>query len=502
MNKPVVLAVIDGLGLRNVEQGNAFAQANTPVLDQLLSEYPNSVLGAASESVGLPQGQIGNSEVGHLNIGAGEVVYTGLSLVNQSIQQDLFKENKALLESIEHAKKNNSTLHLVGMLSPGGVHSLEDHLWEIIKLLKSKNVTDVTIHAFTDGRDVKPRSVKSSLVKLLDIIKGTNYKLGSIGGRLYGMDRDANFDKTEIAYSSIMGKADRQFTDVIEYIENQYNVEDHNDEFIDVAINSDDEVKFLSNDDAIIFFNFRPDRSRQLAHLFVGSKLYEYNSSKKLNNIQLTTMMRYEGIQKATVAFDSWEVKNPIGKVLSDNNMTQLRVAETQKYAHVTFFMDGGEDVEYKGEERILVDSVKVDNFADAPEMSAKEITDQLIGNISKYDVTIMNYANPDMVGHTGNLSAAILAVEFLDKQIGRLKKYIEEIGGTLFITADHGNAEITEDENGSAATKHTTSDVFLISTDKSLKLSNGVLANVTPTILDYMGIDKPESMTHDSLIK
>ena len=501
MKKPIVLTVIDGLGLRKEEQGNAYKQADTPVLDKLLAEYPNSVLGAAGRSVGLPEGQIGNSEVGHLNIGAGEIVYTGLSLVQKALDDDSFKDNAAFAKSIEFAKANNGTVQVVGMLSPGGVHSLEEHLFALLKALHTKGVKDVTVHAFTDGRDVSPRSVKPSLEKLMSLLNEYGYKLGSIGGRLYGMDRDQNFDKTEVAYESMQGRASLKFDDVFKYIEDQYNVADHNDEFIDVAVSSDPSVNFYKEGDSVIFFNFRPDRAQQLAHLIIGSDKYTYKPANQIKNTQLSIMMKYEGIDKADVAFDSWEVANTIGSTVSKAGLKQLRIAETQKYGHVTFFMDGGIDVEFPGADRILVDSVKVDNFADAPLMSAEGITDKLIEALPNYDVVIMNYANPDMVGHTGNLKAAIVAVNHLDTQIGRLQEAVEKLGGTMFITADHGNAEITEDENGNPATKHTTSDVFLITTDKSLKLKDGVLANVTPTVLDYMGLEKPKSMTHESLI-
>ena len=498
--KPILLMVIDGLGLRKEEQGNAYKQANTPVLDNLLKEYPNSILGAAGKFVGLPDGQIGNSEVGHLNIGAGEIVYTGLSLIQNALDNGSFDQNKALNKSINFAKENNSVLQVVGMLSQGGVHSLEKHLFRILKLAHSKGLKKVTVHVFTDGRDVKPRSVKPSLKKLMNILNEYNYELGSIGGRLYGMDRDTNFDKTEIAYDAMQGICKNKFDDIFEFIDNQYNNEKHNDEFIDVAISS--KVKnFYKENDPVVFFNFRPDRSRQLAHFIIGSNLYKQKPKNQIKNTQLTTMMKYEGIKNADVAFDSWKVQNTIGSIISKSGLKQLRIAETQKYAHVTFFMDGGIDVLYENTDRILVDSLKIDNFAELPLMSAKKITDSLIEKLSNYDFIIMNFANPDMVGHTGNLEAAKIAVNCIDNQIGRLKDAIDNLGGTMFITSDHGNAEITEDEEHNPATKHTTSNVFFISTDKHIKLKNGVLADVAPTILEYMKIEKPKSMTHNSLI-
>lgn len=501
MKKPVVLTIVDGLGLREETQGNAFKQANTPFLDKLQAEYPISTLKAAGKEVGLPAGQIGNSEVGHLNIGAGQIVYTGLELVRKALDDDSFKDNEAFMESINFAKKNNGAIQVAGLLSPGGVHSLEEHLFALLDALHAHGVKNVTVHAFTDGRDVAPRSVKASLEKLMPVLEKYSYKLGSIGGRLYGMDRDQNFDKTELAYEALQGRAAKTFDDVFAYIEDQYNNANNNDEFIDIAVNSDASTNFYKENDSFIFFNFRPDRAQQLAHLIIGSDKYKYAPKNQIKNTQLTTMMKYEGIDKALVAFDSQKVKDTLGSALSNAGLKQLRIAETQKYAHVTFFMDGGVDVQMKGADRELIDSVKVDDFSEAPEMSAKGITDKLLQVIDKYDAVIMNYANPDMVGHTGDTAATIKAVEFIDQELKRLFDKVEELDGTMFITADHGNCEIVEDENGNPSTKHTTSDVFLISTDKSVKLNDGSLANVAPTILDYLNVEIPSTMTHKSLI-
>lgn len=502
MKKPIILAIMDGLGYDKNKDANAWKLANTPTLDDLVNNYPNSVLKASGSAVGLPEGQMGNSEVGHLNIGAGQIVYTGLPLIQRAIDDKSFFSNKAFLKSIDHAKKNNSTIHVMGLLSSGGVHSLDEHLYAILKLLHDNEVKNVTVHAFTDGRDVPSRSVKKYLVKLIKVLKDYKYNLGSICGRLYAMDRDKVFSKTEIAYEALRGHAENKFTDPFAYIDYQYNDKNLSDEFIECGINKDSEVKFLQDGDSVIFFNFRPDRARQLSHLIVGSDLYDEKPKNELKNIQMSIMMPYEGIKNADVAFQAMEVNNPIGKILAEASKKQLRIAETQKYAHVTFFMDGGKDIKYPLEDRILIDSAKVDNFAEKPEMSAQGITDALIKVIDKYDVVILNYANPDMVGHTGNLKAAIKAVEVVDHELARLKAKVDEIGGTMFITADHGNAEIMKDKEGNVVTKHTTSDVPFISTDKSLKLNNGSLCNIAPTILDYIDIKKGESMDHDSLIK
>ena len=503
IKKPVVLVVVDGLGLQDNTKGNAFANAKTPRLDELKEKFAYTTIKAAGEAVGLPEGQMGNSEVGHLNIGAGEVVYTGLSLIQKAIDDGSFFENEALLKSIKHAKDNNSTLHVMGLLSPGGVHSVDTHLYKTLELAKKEGLTDVTVHAFGDGRDVAPQSIKPWLFDLSEMVAKFGYHIGSIQGRLYAMDRDENFDKIEQAFETIKGNSDLTFNpaQIGDFIDAQYE-KGHTDEFIEPAISNDPAAKFLKENDAVIFFNFRPDRARQLSHMLVGSDVYKVEPASPVKGLQLTTMMKYDGIDKADVAFESMFVANPIGKVMSDNGVKSLRAAETQKYAHVTFFMDGGIDIEYPHTDRILVPSVKVDNFADAPKMSAKGITDEVIKKLPEVEFVIMNYANPDMVGHTGNYEAAVIAVEELDTQIGRLYDAITIEGGTLFITADHGNCEIMEDANGKPVTKHSTSDVPFYFTETSLGLkSGGKLANVAPTILDYMGIEKPESMNEESLL-
>ncbi len=498
MKKPIVLCVIDGLGLRDEVQGNGFKQANTPTFDDFFKNYPHSIIQASGKFVGLPEGQMGNSEVGHLNIGAGEVVYTGLSLIGKEIEDGKFKSNKYFKEVFDDVNKNNSTLHLMGLLSPGGVHSLEEHLFLLIDAAHENGVKNVSIHVFGDGRDVAPKSIQTSMQRLETQLKKYNYHLASISGRFYAMDRDKMFDRNEKAYQAILGKADNKFTSGEQYVNDQY-AKNITDEFLEPAIN--ESAKFVKDGDSIIFFNFRPDRARQLTHLFIGSDVYDAKPSTPVKINKFVSMMKYEGLN-TIVAYSEMEVKNPIGKVISEAGLKQLRLAETQKYAHVTFFMDGGVDIVYPNMDRKMIDSLKIESYADAPHMSAEGITDYLIENGAKYDLVIMNFANPDMVGHTGNLKSTIEAVSFLDSQIKRIKDWIESIGGTLFITADHGNAEITEDKDGNPATKHTSSPVMLITTDKSLKLKDGKLANIAPTILDYMGIKKPASMNEESLIE
>ncbi|MDD7896469.1 2,3-bisphosphoglycerate-independent phosphoglycerate mutase [Metamycoplasma hyosynoviae] len=497
--KKIILTVIDGLGLREEKQGNGYVLANHPTFDKLFKNYPNSVLQASGKYVGLPDGQIGNSEVGHLNIGAGRIVYTGLSLINNAIETNTFKDNEVLKNTILDCKKTNTTLHLMGLLSPGGVHSIDKHLFAILDMANALGLKKVSVHIFSDGRDVKPQSISDSLLPLKEILKKYNYKLSSIAGRFYAMDRDKIFERNQLAYDALIGKSKNIISNVDDYIDEQYKKQIFDEFFVPAQLKDGD---FIKNNDSIVFFNFRPDRARQLSHMFIGSNLYEYEPKDKIKINHFVSMMKYEGIN-SEIAFTEMFVNNPLGEVLETNNIKQLRLAETQKYAHVTFFMDGGIDKVYNLEDRILVDSIKAESFATCPQMSAKEITDKLLEKIQNIDFVIMNYANPDMVGHTGDLKATIKAIEFLDTQFKRILDYVENNPNvTWFITADHGNAEITEDEFGKPATKHTTNPVMFISTDKSIKLNNGILADVAPTILNYLKIDIPKEMTGKSLLK
>ncbi|VEU59558.1 2,3-bisphosphoglycerate-independent phosphoglycerate mutase [Mesomycoplasma neurolyticum] len=501
MKKPVILTVIDGLGLRNEKQGNAFAQAKTPTFDEYFKNYPHSIIQASGEFVGLPEGQMGNSEVGHLNIGAGFVVYTGLSLINKALKEKTFEKNSKFIKAFKNSIKTNSTLQIMGLLSPGGVHSLEKHLFALIEAAHNFGVKKLNVHVFGDGRDVAPQSILTSIEKLENILnKYENYQIATIAGRFYAMDRDKMFDRNEIAYQTILGKSQSYFENASTYIKEQYDQKIYDEFFVPAQNKKISKNDFLKNNDSVIFFNFRPDRARQLSHMILNSDLYDYKPSEIIKTNVFVSMMKYEGLE-TEVAFEEMEVKTPIGKVIEQTGLKQLRLAETQKYAHVTFFMDGGNDIVFKNSERIMVNSLKVESYADAPQMSAKEITDELLAKAKNFDLVIMNFANPDMVGHTGNLNSTIKAVEILDEQLGRIKKWVEENNAVQFITADHGNAEVTEDENNNPATKHTSYPVMLITTDKSLKLKNGKLSNIAPTILDYMNIQKPDEMNEESLI-
>lgn len=498
--KKTVLIVIDGLGLREQTQGNGFALAKTPTFDYLFASYPNSLIQASGQAVGLPEGQMGNSEVGHLNIGAGTIVYTGLSLIKKALNNGTYKDTKAFVEVFRDVLKNNTTLHLMGLLSSGGVHSLEDHLFELLHAAYSYGLKKVAIHVFGDGRDVAPRSIKESLSKLQAICTEYGYHIASISGRFYAMDRDKIFDRVFEAYNATLGETKESYSDILAYVEDQYKQE-ISDEFFKPAINNSlTKDYFVKDHDSIIFFNFRPDRARQLTHLFINSNLYDVKAPKQVKINKFVSMMKYEGLD-TLIAFSEMDIPMPIGKVLELENKTQLRIAETQKYAHVTFFMDGGKDIQFRNSKRIMVDSLKVESYASAPQMSAEGITDELLKNALNYDLTIMNYANPDMVGHTGDLEATIKAVEFLDTQFARVIEWANKNDVTVFITADHGNAEITQDQQGNPATKHTSSPVMLICTDKSVKLKDGILSNIAPTVLDYMGIKQPKEMDQASLL-
>ena len=496
INNPTILIICDGLGLDNNINSNAWKQARTPFFDNLLNNYPNSLIKASGLDVGLPEGQIGNSEVGHLTIGAGRIIYTGLPLINNSIKNQEFFHNKEFLNAFAEVKKRKSNLHVIGLLSEGGVHSSENHLYSILKFAKQEKIDSLYLHGFGDGRDVSPKSIISSIKKVDKKLIDYGYEWGSISGRYYAMDRDNNFERSIKAYDAMDNKDSPHFSNPFDYIDDQYK-KDITDEFLTPtsAINNPG----IKENDVVIFFNFRPDRARQLSHLLIGSKLYDYKFINK--NIYLLSMMEYPKID-THIAFKIPKIINPIGKVLEQNNLKQLRISETEKYAHVTFFMDGGEELEFKNQKRILIPSKKVSSFDLCPEMSAKEITDALIENAGEYHLTISNYANADMVGHTGNMEAAIKAMEYLDIQIARIFKYMDQINGTIFLTADHGNIEIMKDGNNNPSTKHTTNLVPLICSNKKITLNNGRLANVMPTILDYLNIQKPLEMDHSSLLK
>ncbi|MGL4768864.1 MAG: 2,3-bisphosphoglycerate-independent phosphoglycerate mutase [Mycoplasmoidaceae bacterium] len=500
-NKKILLTILDGFGISEIKKGNAIKLANTPNLDLLMSgEYPFIKLKASGKSVGLPHRQIGNSEVGHLNIGAGRIVYTGLSKINNAIMNNEFKDLDAFKKLCKHANKYNKCVHIMGLLSPGGVHSHEKHIHEIIKLV-SENGLKPILHIFGDGRDVSPKSISKSIVKIKEILKKYNGLIATISGRFYAMDRDKRWERVLLAYDNMIGKGNAKFNDILNYIEEQYN-KDINDEFIEPAYKDKDDL--LKNNDAILFANFRPDRARELCHLIYGSNYYDYELKGRLSNIFLATMTKYEGIEPSAILFPPDDIVMTFGEVINKAGLSQLRIAETEKYAHVTFFFDGGKELSYSNSKRILVDSPKVKTYDLTPSMSALEICNQLAPLIPNYDVIILNFANPDMVGHTGNFDKTVEAIEVIDTLIGRLKLVMETNNGTMFITADHGNAEYMIDAKNNIVTAHSTNDVPFISTEKEIEFmkKKGSLSNIAPTILDFMGLSIPSEMTSSSLLK
>lgn len=492
MNKELImLMILDGFGISDNNDGNAIKLASTPNLDYLFNTYPNSKINASGEAVGLPDGQMGNSEVGHTNIGAGRIVYQDLVRINKSIEDKSFYDLKELNDAIDNCINNNTNLHIMGLVSDGGVHSHIDHLIALLDFCKSKNFDRVYVHVFTDGRDTNPKSG-------LEFVKKIDANIVSISGRYYAMDRDNRWDRVKLAYDAIVNAKGDNFNSAIEAIENSYN-SNITDEFIKpVIINGGKEI---DNNDSIIFFNFRPDRARELTRAITDKSFNEFER-KDISTYYLCMTVYDKTFNNVHILFKPEELKNTFGEYISNLGYRQLRIAETEKYAHVTFFFNGGKEDVYKNEDRILVPSPKVATYDMMPEMSANIVRDKVIEAIdsNKYDVIILNFANTDMVGHTGNLDATIKAVETIDTAVGMIYKKVLEHNGILLITADHGNAEKMI-ENNDIFTAHTTNLVPLIITKKGIKLNDGRLCDITPTMLDLMGLDKPIEMTGKSLI-
>ena len=502
MKKPLILAILDGCGIREESDGNAFKNANKPTFDYLWNNYPHTLLQASGNFVGLPDGQMGNSEVGHMNIGAGRLFYQPLEFINHEIETKSFYENKELLNVINHVKMNNSKLHVMGLLSDGGVHSHINHLKAIIEMCKMNDV-DLYMHFFLDGRDVPPKSAYEYIKQIEDINYG---HIATISGRYYAMDRDNNFDRLKLAYDAIVYGDAPKFNSAKELIDDSY-AKDITDEFVIPGIIT--EAK-LSDNDGVIAFNFRKDRLREMFTCITNPHEYESLALEKdmhivsFNNVKCVTMMPVVDTVKCPHAFNDPDLKNILGDVLEKNNLSQLRIAETEKYAHVTFFFDGGQEINYKNENKILIPSPKVATYDLKPEMSAEEVTNTLIDELSKdlYDVVILNFANGDMVGHTGVYEAAKTAVEFLDKCLKRIYDKVNELDGILIVTADHGNCDTMWDENHNVVTSHTTEPVPFIITKKDIELKEGKLGDIAPTMLKLLNIDIPEEMTGEVLIK
>ena len=508
--KPVVLMVLDGYGLSDHKEGNAISMANTPVMDKLMAECP-FVKGAASGlAVGLPDGQMGNSEVGHMNIGAGRIIYQDLTRITKAIADGDFFKNKVLLSAIENCKKNDSDLHLWGLLSDGGVHSHIEHLYGLLELCKKENFDRVYVHAFLDGRDTPPASGKDYIEQLLAKMKEIGVgKIASLSGRYYAMDRDNNWDRVQKAYDSLTKGEGVKATCPVKAMEESY-ANDVTDEFVlpTVITNEDGTpVSVVKDNDSVIFFNFRPDRAREITRTFCDDDFAGFERGERIKTVFVCFTEYDVTIENKLVAFVKEEITNTFGEFLAANGMKQARIAETEKYAHVTFFFNGGVEEPNEGEDRILVKSPKVATYDLKPEMSAYEVCDKLTEAIrsGKYDVIIINFANPDMVGHTGVEAAAIKAIEAVDECVGKTVEAIKEVGGQMFICADHGNAEqLIDEETGEPFTAHTTNPVpfILVNADPAYKLrEGGCLADIAPTLIELMGMKQPKEMTGRSLL-
>lgn len=495
----LLLAILDGWGYINKKIGNAIYYAKTPNMDKYMRKYPHAILNTSGINVGLPSGQMGNSEVGHTNIGAGRIVYQMPLRILNAIKDGSFFENKVLKNAMEKAK--NGRLHLMGLIGNGGVHAMMEHLYALLKMAKREGVTDTKIHCFLDGRDTPPKSAAGHIKELESNLKKIGIgEIASLVGRYYAMDRDNRWDRVKMAYDMLVEGKGRKVANAEEGIKIAYK-NGETDEFVKPTVIDAENSKIRDND-VVIFFNFRPDRARELTRAFVDNNFNAFpHKSLKIHFVALT---RYYKELNADVAFEEEEIKNTFGEVISKNGLKQLRIAETEKYAHVTYFFNGGREKPFKGEDRCLIPSPKVATYDLRPEMSAYAVTEELIKRIKskKYDVIILNYANPDMVGHTGVWNAAIKAVETVDECLGKVIDALMEENGIALITADHGNAEEMFDENGNPKTSHTTNPVpFIIVGKNGIKLRNGILADIAPTMLDLLEIEKPKEMTGKSLI-
>ena len=507
--KPAVLMILDGYGLNKQTKANAVALANTPVMDKLIKEYPFVEGYASGMAVGLPEGQMGNSEVGHLNMGAGRIVYQELTRITKSIEDGDFFENSGLMEAINNCKENNSALHLFGLLSDGGVHSHNTHLYGLLELAKRNNINKVYVHAFLDGRDTAPTSGKEFMTKLCDKMNEIGVgEVATVIGRYYVMDRDNRWDRVELAYKALANGEGVKADNPVTAIEESYKLGE-NDEFVKPTVIEKDgkPVATVLDNDSVIFFNFRPDRAREITRAFCLDDFSGFNREKRINT-KFVCFTEYDvTIPNKSVAFHKVLLTNTFGEFLAANGKKQARIAETEKYAHVTFFFNGGVEEPNAFEDRILVKSPAVATYDLQPEMSAYEVCDKLVEAIKsdKYDMIIINFANPDMVGHTGIEEAAIKAVEAVDKCVGRAVEAIKEVDGVMFICADHGNAEqLLDYTTGESFTAHTTNPVpfILVNADEKYKLrENGCLADIAPTFIELMGMKQPEEMTGKSLL-
>ncbi len=507
--KPTVLMILDGYGLNDSVKGNAVAEGKTPVMDRLMKEYPFVKGNASGMAVGLPDGQMGNSEVGHLNMGAGRIVYQDLTKITKAIQDGDFFENKALLAACANVKENGSSLHLMGLVSDGGVHSHIEHIFGLLELAKRQGIEKVYVHCFLDGRDTPPASGKEYVEQLEAKMKELGVgEVATVMGRYYAMDRDNRWDRVEKAYRALVYGEGEQAASGPEGIQASYD-KDETDEFVlpTVVVKDGKPTAVIKEKDSIIFFNFRPDRAREITRTFCDDEFTGFDRGARVKTTYVCFTEYDVTIENKQVAFVKEEITNTFGEFLAAHGLKQARIAETEKYAHVTFFFNGGVEEPNEGEDRILVKSPKVATYDLKPEMSAYEVCDKLTEAIrsGKYDVIIINFANPDMVGHTGVEAAAVKAIEAVDECVGKAVEAIKEVDGQMFICADHGNAEqLIDEETGEPFTAHTTNPVpfILVNADPAYRLrEGGCLADIAPTLIQLMGMEQPKEMTGKSLL-
>ena len=507
--KPTVLMILDGYGLNERKEANAVALANTPVMDRLMKEYPFVKGYASGLAVGLPDGQMGNSEVGHLNMGAGRIVYQELTSITKEIEDGDFFKNEALLAAMKNARDNDSSIHFMGLLSDGGVHSHNTHLYGLLEMAKREGLSKVYVHCFLDGRDTPPASGKGYIEELEAKMKEIGVgEIGVVSGRYYAMDRDNRWDRVELAYRALTKGEGVKGTNAAEAVQASYDNEKTDEFVMPTVIEKDGKpVTTIKENDSVVFFNFRPDRAREITRAFCTDDFQGFERGDRMKLTYVCFTDYDDTIPNKLVAFHKVQLHNTFGEYLAAHHMTQARIAETEKYAHVTFFFNGGVEEPNEGEERILVKSPKVPTYDMQPEMSAPEVCDRLVEAIrsDKYDVIIINFANPDMVGHTGVIEAAVKAVETIDHCVDRVVEAIKDVNGQLFICADHGNCEQMVDyETGEPFTAHTTNPVpfILVNADPKYRLrENGCLADIIPTLIELMGMEQPAEMTGKSLL-
>jgi len=505
-HRPLALIVLDGWGYSEDPKYNAIHAANTPVWDKLWLNYPHTLISASGAGVGLPGNQMGNSEVGHLNLGAGRVVYQELTRISRSIRTGSFFTNRTLTDAVDSALEQDKAVHIMGLLSPGGVHSHEDHIHAMVELAIKRGVKNVYVHAFLDGRDTPPKSAHASLAALEDkFAQLGGGKIASIIGRFYALDRDQRWDRVGKAYQLIAeGKGDFNAADATAALDLAYQ-RNESDEFVQATTIGEKAIN-VENGDAIVFMNFRSDRARQITNSFIDPNFDGFPLERNIDLSAFVTLTEYKKDFNTPIAFPSEKLKNVLGSYISSLGLHQLRIAETEKYAHVTFFFNGGRDKPFEGEDRILVPSPKVDTYDQQPEMNAPELTDRFVEAIqsNKYDVIICNFANADMVGHSGNYDAAVQAIEVLDECLGRVWSALKSAGGEMIVTADHGNAELMLDEKtGQAHTAHTSNPVPLIFAGRPAKCAEqGTLSDIAPTMLTLMDLPIPAEMSNHLLVE